>query len=101
MGRVLLEAMARAKPVVATNVGGIPEIVGHGTTGILVSPGQPDELAEALERLIRYPELREKMGQRGRARLVDRFSSKRMVELTAAVYREVLEPSRREPDPSG
>ena len=52
MGRVLLEAMARAKPIVATTVGGIPEIVLDESTGILVPPGQPAQLATALERLI-------------------------------------------------
>jgi len=90
MGRVLLEAMARAKPVVATSVGGIPEIVVDEQTGILVPPHDPPSLAEALERLIRDKALRLEMGERGKARLSERFSSRRMVELTAEVYRDAL-----------
>lgn len=90
MGRVLLEAMARAKPVVATAVGGIPEIVLEEQTGILVPPRDPPRLAQALDRLIRDQALRIEMGERGRARLTECFSSRRMVELTAEVYLEAL-----------
>ena len=90
MGRVLLEAMARSKPVVATSVGGIPEIVREEQTGLLVPPHDPPCLAEALERLIRDEALRLEMGERGRARLAECFSSRRMVELTAEVYLDAL-----------
>ena len=90
MGRVLLEAMARGKPVVATTVGGIPEIVLHEKTGILVPPGNAEQLAGALERLICDRALRSELGHRGRDRIDDCFSSRRMVEETAEVYRQVL-----------
>jgi glycosyltransferase involved in cell wall biosynthesis len=55
--QVLLEAMARGIPVLATHVGGVPRIVEHETTGLLVSPGQPDALAEGMNRLLQHPEL--------------------------------------------
>ena len=59
-------------------------------TGLLVPPRNPPGLAEALERLIRDEALRLGMGERGRARLTECFSSRRMVELTAEVYRDAL-----------
>ena len=90
MGRVLLEAMARSKPIVATRVGGIPDVVVDGSTGILVAPGNPEECAEALSRLISDPTERAAMGRRGKERLVERFSSDKMVEGTSRVYTEIL-----------
>ena len=90
MGRVLLEAMARSKPIVATRVGGIPDVVVDGSTGILVAPGNPEELAQALAKLVGDPAKREAMGSRGKRRLVERFSSDKMVEATSRVYDEAL-----------
>lgn len=64
-GLVVAEAMATALPVVATRVGGIPDLVRDGQTGLLVPPEQPDQLADALERLVRDPEARTMLGREG------------------------------------
>jgi glycosyltransferase involved in cell wall biosynthesis len=73
-GRVLVEAMLVERPVIAADEGGAREIVVDGVTGLLVSPGDPDRLAEALRRLLDDPPLRLTMGQRGRARAEQRFT---------------------------
>jgi glycosyltransferase involved in cell wall biosynthesis len=62
------EGLASGKPVVATRVGGVPEIVGDEHNAVLVEPSDPDALADALARLIRDPECRRELGRRGRAR---------------------------------
>jgi glycosyltransferase involved in cell wall biosynthesis len=64
----ILEAMASGLPVVASAVGGVPEAVIHGETGLLVAPGDPDALADALATLLDDPQLRGRMGAAGRAR---------------------------------
>jgi glycosyltransferase involved in cell wall biosynthesis len=69
----VLEAMAAGLPVVASRVGGVPEAVLDGETGLLVRPRDPDELAAALESLIARPELRRRLGAAGRARAEERF----------------------------
>ena len=73
-GRVLVEAMLVERPVIASDAGGAREIVEDGVTGLLVPPGQPDALAEALRRLLDDPALRLSMGQRGRERAERRFT---------------------------
>ena len=65
MGRVVLEAMAAGKPMVACRVGGVPEFVEDGVTGYLISPGDVDALVERLKTLIGDSDLRQKMGQQG------------------------------------
>jgi glycosyltransferase involved in cell wall biosynthesis len=72
LGRVILEAMARARPVVATHVGGISEIVADGRTGILVPPDDPEELASALVRILGDGVLQRSMGEEGRQDLLKR-----------------------------
>jgi len=69
----ILEAMATGVPVIASNVGEIPRMV-DGETGVLVSPQQPDQLAEALVQMITAPETRSRMGQTARLRATQRFS---------------------------
>ncbi|MEW6171997.1 MAG: glycosyltransferase [Bacillota bacterium] len=66
LGRVILEAMAAGKPVIASEVGGIPEMVQDGVTGFLVPPGDPDALADRLYRLLSHPEEAEEMGKRAK-----------------------------------
>jgi glycosyltransferase involved in cell wall biosynthesis len=80
MGRVVLEAQAAGKPVVASGVGGLPDLIQDGTNGILVSPGDPIELADALIRLIGDRALRESMGRAARERMREDYSSDVMVE---------------------
>jgi colanic acid/amylovoran biosynthesis glycosyltransferase len=70
---VLMEAMAMELPVVASRVMGIPELVEHGTSGLLVPPARPDLLADALQRLAADRGLRRKMGEAGRAAVARRF----------------------------
>ena len=75
----LLEAMARGLPVIATRVGGNPEVVSDGETGFLVPPGSPSELAAAVLRLRRDPELSRRMGHSGRDRTERFFDVRRTV----------------------
>ncbi|MGZ5006062.1 MAG: glycosyltransferase family 4 protein, partial [Chthoniobacterales bacterium] len=70
---VILEAMASARPVVSTRLAGIPELVVHGETGILISPSDTAALAQALEQLLLDPDLRLRYGRAGRARIEQHF----------------------------
>jgi glycosyltransferase involved in cell wall biosynthesis len=94
-GRVLLEAMALSKPLVASNGGAVPEIVVHEHTGLLFEPGNPAALAAALRTLLADRPLAAAMGAAGRARLLAEFSIRRNVELTQALYERVL--NKQEP----
>ena len=85
MGRVLVEAMAAAKPVVASNVGGIPDLVRHGQNGFLVSPGDRDGLAGCIEKLLADSQLRRQMGKRGQD-LSRHFSVEMMIAKIDALY---------------
>jgi glycosyltransferase involved in cell wall biosynthesis len=82
--------MACGLPVVATTAGGLPEIVDHGRTGLLVSPGDSEALAWALHELLAYPDRRRGMGEAGRRVAVERFGLERMLDETADLYRELL-----------
>jgi glycosyltransferase involved in cell wall biosynthesis len=73
LGVVLLEAMSMQKPVVASRVGGIPEVIVHGQTGMLVEPGKPEELANAVTYLLRNEHTSAVMGERGRQRIEQIF----------------------------
>ncbi|MDR7555336.1 MAG: glycosyltransferase family 4 protein [Armatimonadota bacterium] len=81
--RVIIEAMARARPVVASRVGGIPEVVEHGVTGLVVPPANADALAEALILLLTDRNLAERMGREGRRRAEARDPSREFAEGTA------------------
>jgi glycosyltransferase involved in cell wall biosynthesis len=82
----LLEAMARGLPTVATRVGGIPEVVAEGETGLLVPPSDPAAMAEALLAVAGDPARGEAMGRAGRARVESRFDVRRMVREYEALY---------------
>jgi glycosyltransferase involved in cell wall biosynthesis len=88
-GRVLIEAMAMARPVVATDAGGVPEIVIAEETGLLVPPGNPKALAEAVLALLADPARARDLGAAGRRRAEACFSLRRHVEAVEAVYREL------------
>jgi glycosyltransferase involved in cell wall biosynthesis len=88
-GLVLLEAMAVARPIVASRVSAIPEIVVDGETGLLVPPRDVKALAAALIELLRNSQRAAEMGRRGRARLEQEFTVERMVAQTEAVYEQV------------
>ncbi len=89
-GLVLLEAMAAARPVVATAVGGVPEVVSDGECGVLVGAGDMFGFAEALMRLLRDDADRERMGEGAARRARETFALERMRAATQAVYDEAL-----------
>jgi glycosyltransferase involved in cell wall biosynthesis len=86
----LFEAGALGVPVVATAVGGIPEVVVDGVTGILVPPQDPAALADAIASLLDDPERARAMGEAGRQRVEQHFTVERMVAETLALYEELL-----------
>ncbi len=94
-GLINLEAMACETPVVASAVGGILEVVEEGTTGYLVPPGRPDDLAAALRRVLDDPAAARAMGQAGRRRVEARFSWASVAARTEEVYAEAIADFRR------
>ena len=88
--RVPLEAMAMKVPVIATTVGGLPESIDNGKTGILVSPMDVDSLSTAIKYLIENPEARKEMGEAGRKRVEERFSIENNVRKTEELYSDIL-----------
>jgi L-malate glycosyltransferase len=89
LGTSLLDAMALSKPTVASDTGGIPEVVAHGETGFLVPPRDARELATAISKLLKDPDRRERMGRAGLERVKRLFTADQMVEKTQAVYRNL------------
>jgi glycosyltransferase involved in cell wall biosynthesis len=89
MGRVLVEAMAAGKPIVASNVGGIPDLVKHDHNGMLVPPGDEKALAAGIKILLNDPARAKMMGQRGR-QFCHQFSLESMVEKIDALYGNLL-----------
>lgn len=89
-GRVIIEAMAARRPVVASEVGGIPEIVEDGVTGRLARPNQPEEFAAAVSSALADPETLSRMGEAGRARVGSHFSDEANVPSVMGIYRRVL-----------
>ena len=89
IGSILLDAMEQHLPVVASNVGGVPEIVHDGENGILIEPARPDQLRAAILRLCTEPQLRSDMGGRG-SLLAKNFTASVMCEKYLGLYRSVL-----------
>jgi glycosyltransferase involved in cell wall biosynthesis len=87
---VAMEALAAERPVVSTRVGGVPDVVTDGVDGLLCDPGDVDGLAAALEQLAVDPELRGRLGEAGRTRVLSRYSVERLVDDVDALYRELL-----------
>jgi glycosyltransferase involved in cell wall biosynthesis len=90
-GMVALEAMERARPVIAAAIGGLGELVDDGRTGILVTPAEAEPLTAAIVRLGSDPALARGMGQAGRKRALERFLEDRCTERTELLYRGSLE----------
>ena len=90
LGIAALEAMALGKPVVATDVGGLPEVVVDGETGLLVPAGEPTSLARAIVQLLEDPERARAMGAAGRERVEREFTLTRMGREWLAVYEELI-----------
>ena len=87
----LMEAAACGVPAVAPAIGGVPELIDHGETGFVTSPGDPNELADALERLLVDPALRERLGAAARRRAEERFSVALHVDRLLQVWQGVLD----------
>jgi L-malate glycosyltransferase len=98
LSNVLLESMAAGVPVVATRVGGSPEIIDNGTTGLLVPPGDPQGLADAIGAVVDDLDLAKRLGAAGRQTVVDRFSMDRMVHATEQLYLDLLVRKAAQPD---
>jgi len=95
LSNTLLESMAAGVPVVATNVGGNPEVVEQGETGFLVPPRDAAALARAICLLIENRELALRFGQAGRQRVAQHFSLEKMVHDTERLYLELLQTGRQ------
>lgn len=89
-GIVLVEAMASGKPIVSTRVGGIPEIVENGRTGLLIPPMNSEMLAEAILKLADNEKLRKKMGRNGREKAVKKFDWNVIVEKWLSTYEKII-----------
>jgi glycosyltransferase involved in cell wall biosynthesis len=102
MPRAILEALALAKPVVASAVGGVPELIVDRVTGRLTTPGEPAALAEAILAVLGNPGEALDMGRRGRQHVAERFSLRQAARRTEAVYEGLLAGvTRRLPSPGG
>jgi glycosyltransferase involved in cell wall biosynthesis len=89
LGLVLLEAMMSGTPVIASRLGGPPEVVEHAETGFLVEPGDVGELRERLSQVLRDPALAARLGQRARERALERFTWQVCAERCLAAYAEL------------
>ena len=89
-GRSVIEAQAVGRPVIASRIGALPELVREGQSGLLVPPGDARTLAEAIERLIADPSLRQRCVEAGRRQVEADRTAERMVERTLEVYEECL-----------
>jgi glycosyltransferase involved in cell wall biosynthesis len=87
----LLEAMACGCAPIGSNVGGIPELIDHGRTGLLFEPGSPEDLAVQLEQLIASDALRQSFAAAAAERARTRFSMQINVQTNQAIYREIIE----------
>jgi glycosyltransferase involved in cell wall biosynthesis len=96
-GVVQLEAMACRKPVISTNLPtGVPWVNQHGKTGFVIAAGNVEELAQSIKRLISNPQLRQEMGEAGRMRVEQHFTSTKMAAAMLDVYEEMLnQPCRK------
>jgi glycosyltransferase involved in cell wall biosynthesis len=93
-GVAAVEAQAMEIPVVATKVGGVPEVVLDGETGILVAPGNIEQLAQAVLTLIENPALRRQMGERGRRHVLANYRWEDNAALMEKLYQQFLQSSR-------
>ena len=92
--QVIPQALSMGKPVIATNVGGLPEIIEDGVTGLLIPPGDPDAIAGAVLRMAEHKEEAQKMAVKGRDKILKDFTFQGMIDRTAGVYYDVLEKRR-------
>jgi glycosyltransferase involved in cell wall biosynthesis len=95
-GLVLIESLACGTPVVASNIPGVRTVVDHGVDGLLVEPGDPGALAEAIRHLFRDDAIREQMGRRGRAKVETSYAWAEIGARLDAIYTDVSEQLRRQ-----
>jgi glycosyltransferase involved in cell wall biosynthesis len=88
-----LEAAASGIPVITTLSTGSRDAVVPEVTGLLIPPGYPEAISEAVVKLLRNPEIRRRMGEAGRAWVLEHFVDQRVLGLTTAYYKMLLEPS--------
>ncbi|MCB0293205.1 MAG: glycosyltransferase family 4 protein, partial [Calditrichaeota bacterium] len=88
----LIEAMAMRLPVIATPVGGIPEMVEEGISGLIVPPGDAAALADAIRKLIDDPQLSAELGRNARKRVEERFDIHRNIASYTALFKAALDP---------
>jgi glycosyltransferase involved in cell wall biosynthesis len=86
----MIEACAARLPIVASEIGGIPEIIANGKSGILVPPDDSDELASAISLLMRDPAKAAQFGTEARQNFLDKFTLDKMIDATLAVYRKEI-----------
>ena len=96
-GLVLLEAMASGKPVIASNLPGVRSVVSDGEDGLLVRPGDVSDLAEKIQTLLDDPQRRQAMGQRGRAKVEQKYAWPKIIPRLVRVYEDVLADRRLGP----
>jgi len=95
-GLVFAEAMSCGLPIIGTLVGGIPELVRHGTDGILVNPAAPDEIRESLQAILNHPEKRIAMGISARQRIENKYSWRMIASQYLECYQKVLSTSKNQ-----
>ncbi len=88
---VIIEALALGLPVISTSISGVPEMIDHEKSGVLVEPDKPGELSDWIERLLKSKELRSELAAAGRARAEDKFNLKNNVETMIGYYHDKLE----------
>lgn len=90
LGIAIIEAMAAERSVVATDIGGIPEVVNNSETGLLVPPGDPKALSKAIIELLQDPSRAKTMGEKGRIRVKEKFTVKKMLSEIENVYQSLV-----------
>jgi starch synthase len=89
LGLVVLEAMASGTPVIASRIGGLPEVIEDGRTGFLVPPGDVAALHDRLDQIVRDPGLGQRLGANARSAVLDRFTWAKVAERCLAAYADL------------
>jgi glycosyltransferase involved in cell wall biosynthesis len=97
MPMAVIEAMACGLPIIATRVGGLPDLVEPGLNGLLVPAGQPDQLAVAIQQLVANPQIRSSMQIGSFRRAQENFDVEKLVFRLLDIYKEALLPARKTP----
>jgi glycosyltransferase involved in cell wall biosynthesis len=96
-GNVYLEAMACGRPVIAGNTAGTPEVVEHGRTGLLIQPGDLDDLEAAIVRLADQPAFADRLAQAGRQFVVEHMAVEKYLDKVERFYERLLRQPHRDP----